>query len=172
MALYGDQLFYPATDATLYALDARTGKINWKFKFSSYGSDKIGGLMMADGKLIVGLRRLRRAFAGRTAASSPPMTSRTATRSGNSPPSPMRGEPGGDSWGNMTNGERAGADAWIAGTYDPKLRLIYWGTGQAKAGKNGIGDKLFSNATHRAGRRYRQAQMVQPARAGRRPGPR
>jgi alcohol dehydrogenase (cytochrome c) len=47
----------------------------------------------------------------------------------------------------MTNGERSGADAWIAGTYDPKLRLIYFGTGQAKAGKNGIGDKLFSNAT-------------------------
>ena len=47
----------------------------------------------------------------------------------------------------MINGQRAGADAWIAGTYDPKLRLTYWGTGQAKAGKNGIGDKLFSNAT-------------------------
>ena len=55
MLLYGNQLFYPATDATLYALDARTGKVNWKFKFSSYGSDKIGGLMMADGKLIAGL---------------------------------------------------------------------------------------------------------------------
>ena len=47
----------------------------------------------------------------------------------------------------MTNGQRAGADAWIAGTYDPKLRLIYFGTGQAKSGKNGIGNKLFSNAT-------------------------
>ena len=42
---------------------------------------------------------------------------------------------------------RAGADDWIAGTYDPKLKLIYWGTGQAKSGKNGIGDKLFANAT-------------------------
>ncbi len=29
---------------------------------------------------------------------------------------------------------------------DPKLRLIFFGTGQAKAGKNGIGDKLFSNS--------------------------
>ena len=46
---------YPASDATLYALDARTGKVNWKFKFSSYGRDKIGGMMIADGKLIVGL---------------------------------------------------------------------------------------------------------------------
>src|SRR5215471_2241578 len=29
MALYGNQLFYPASDATMYALDARTGKVNW-----------------------------------------------------------------------------------------------------------------------------------------------
>ena len=65
MVLYGDQLFYPASDTTLYALDARTGKINWKFKFSNYGRDKIGGMMIADGKLIVGLGRLRRSFAGR-----------------------------------------------------------------------------------------------------------
>src|SRR3982750_4661282 len=55
MALYGNQLFYPASDATMYALDARTGKVNWKFKISNYGRDKIGGRVSADGKLVVGL---------------------------------------------------------------------------------------------------------------------
>src|SRR5579883_1950839 len=55
MALYGDKLFYPATDANLYALDARTGRIDWKIKFSSFGNDKIGGLMVADGMLVAGL---------------------------------------------------------------------------------------------------------------------
>ena len=30
MALYGNLVFYPATDATLYALDARNGNIVWK----------------------------------------------------------------------------------------------------------------------------------------------
>ncbi|HWY66348.1 MAG TPA: PQQ-binding-like beta-propeller repeat protein [Rhizomicrobium sp.] len=146
MALYGNQLFYPASDATLYALDARTGKVNWKFKFSSYGRDKIGGLMIADGKLIV----------GRGVCDEPSLDDRCFiaaydVRDGHQiwkfSTVAYAGEPGGDSWGDMTNGQRAGADAWIAGTYDPKLRLIYWGTGQAKAGKNGIGDKLFSNAT-------------------------
>lgn len=146
MALYGNQLFYPASDATLYALDARTGKINWKFKLSSYGHDKIGGMMIADGKLIVGLgvcdepsledRCFIAAFDVNTGHQIWKFSTVAYT-----------GEPGGDSWGDMTNGQRAGADAWIAGTYDPRLRLVYWGTGQAKAGKNGIGDKLFSNAT-------------------------
>ena len=146
MALYGNQLFYPATDATLYALDARTGKVNWKFKFSSYGRDKIGGLMIADGKLIVGLGVCDepsledRCFIAAYDVKDGHQLWKFSTVA-------YTGEPGGDSWGDMTNGQRAGADAWIAGTYDPKLRLTYWGTGQAKAGKNGIGDKLFSNAT-------------------------
>jgi alcohol dehydrogenase (cytochrome c) len=146
MALYGNQLFYPASDATMYALDARTGKVNWKFKISNHGRDKIGGVMIADGKLIVGLGVCDepsledRCFIAAYDVKDGHQIWKFNTVA-------YTGEPGGNTWGNMTNGERSGADAWIAGTYDPKLRLIYFGTGQAKAGKNGIGDKLFSNAT-------------------------
>jgi alcohol dehydrogenase (cytochrome c) len=146
MALYGNQLFYPASDATMYALDARTGKVNWKFKMSNYGRDKIGGVMIADGKLIVGLGVCDeasledRCFIAAYDVKDGHQLWKFSTVA-------YAGEPGGNTWGNMTNGERSGADAWIAGTYDPKLRLIYFGTGQAKAGKNGIGDKLFSNST-------------------------
>jgi len=146
MALYGDQLFYPASDATMYALDARTGKVNWKFKMSNYGRDKIGGVMIADGKLIIGLG----------VCDEPSLQDRCYIAAYDVKDGHQiwkfntvayQGEPGGNTWGSMTNGERSGADAWIAGTYDPKLRLVYFGTGQAKAGKNGIGDKLFSNST-------------------------
>jgi alcohol dehydrogenase (cytochrome c) len=146
MVLYGNQLFYPASDATLYALDARTGKINWKFKHTDFGRDKIGGLMIADGKLIVG-----RGVCDEASLEDRCFIAAYDVKDGHQlwkfNTVAYTGEPGGSSWGNMTNGERAGADAWIAGTYDPKLRLTYWGTGQAKSGKNGIGDKLFSNAT-------------------------
>jgi alcohol dehydrogenase (cytochrome c) len=146
MALYGDKLFYPATDANLYALDARTGKIDWKIKFSSYGNDKIGGLMVADGKIIAGLGRCdERALADRCFIAAYDVNDghqiwKFSTVA-------YAGEPGGDSWGTLPNDQRAGADAWIAGTYDPKLKLTYWGTGQAKSGARGIGDQLFSNAT-------------------------
>jgi alcohol dehydrogenase (cytochrome c) len=146
MVLYGNQLFYPASDATLYALDARTGKVNWKFKHTDFGRDKIGGLMIADGKLIVG-----RGVCDEASLEDRCFIAAYDVKDGHQiwkfSTVAYTGEPGGDSWGDMTNGQRAGADAWIAGTYDPKLRLTYWGTGQAKAGKNGIGDKLFSNAT-------------------------
>jgi alcohol dehydrogenase (cytochrome c) len=146
MALYGDKLFYPATDANLYALDARTGKITWKIKFSSFGNDKIGGLMVADGKIIAGLGRCdERALADRCFIAAYDVNDghqiwKFSTVA-------YTGEPGGDSWGTLSNDQRAGADAWIAGTYDPKLKLTYWGTGQAKSGARGIGDQLYSNAT-------------------------
>jgi len=145
MALYGDKLFYPATDANLYALDARTGKIAWKLKFSSYGNDKIGGLMIADGKIIAGLGRCdERALADRCFIAAYDVNDghqiwKFSTVA-------YAGEPGGDSWGTLTNDQRAGADAWIAGTYDPRLKLTYWGTGQAKSGARGIGDQLYSNS--------------------------
>jgi alcohol dehydrogenase (cytochrome c) len=62
-----------------------------------------------------------------------------------------KGTPGGDSWGNLTNDQRAGADAWITGSYDPELNLTYWGTGQAKPSRRDErgtdGDALFSNST-------------------------
>jgi alcohol dehydrogenase (cytochrome c) len=146
MALFGDKLFYPATDANLYALDARTGKIDWKIKFSSFGNDKIGGMMVADGMLIAGLGRCDerttqdRCFIAAYDVNDGHQIWKFSTVA-------YTGEPGGDSWGTLTNDQRAGADAWIPGTYDPKLKLTYWGTGQAKSGARGIGDQLFSNAT-------------------------
>jgi len=146
MALYGDKLFYPATDANLYALDARTGKIDWQIKFSSFGNDKIGGLMVADGKIIAGLGRCDerttqdRCFIAAYDVNDGHQIWKFSTVA-------YTGEPGGDSWGTLTNDQRSGADAWIPGTYDPKLKLTYWGTGQAKSGARGIGDQLFSNAT-------------------------
>jgi alcohol dehydrogenase (cytochrome c) len=146
MALYGDKLFYPATDANLYALDARTGKIDWQIKFSSFGNDKVGGMMVADGKLIAGLGRCDektladRCFIAAYDVNDGHQIWKFSTVA-------YTGEPGGDSWGTLPNDQRAGADAWIPGTYDPKLKLTYWGTGQAKSGARGIGDQLFSNAT-------------------------
>jgi alcohol dehydrogenase (cytochrome c) len=42
------------------------------------------------------------------------------------------GEPGGDSWGALSDLYRAGGETWITGSYDPELNLTYWGTAQAK----------------------------------------
>jgi alcohol dehydrogenase (cytochrome c) len=150
MAVYGNLLFYPATDATLYALDARTGKVVWKNKMSDFPDDKIGGIMMAKDKLLVGLTRCNEqdarnhCFIAGLDANTGKLVWKfyTVARSGT---------PGGDTWGDLPDDRRSGADAWIAGTYDPQLNLAFWGTGQAKGSsrdqRGPNGDALYSNTT-------------------------
>jgi len=65
----------------------------------------------------------------------------------------LSGEPGGDSWGDLPDLYRAGAEAWITGSYDPELNLTYWGTTQAKPwmpasrGMKGTDVALYSSST-------------------------
>ena len=66
------------------------------------------------------------------AATSPASMRRRAGFSGASTRSRAKGQPGGDTWGNLPNMLRAGGDTWITGTYDPDLNLTYWGVAQAK----------------------------------------
>jgi alcohol dehydrogenase (cytochrome c) len=46
----------------------------------------------------------------------------------------LEGEPGGDTWGGLSNTFRAGVETWITGSYDPDLNLTYWGTAQPSRG--------------------------------------
>ena len=41
------------------------------------------------------------------------------------------GEPGGNSWNGLPVEKRNGASAWVAGSYDPALNLVFWGVGQS-----------------------------------------
>lgn len=150
MALYGNLLFYPATDATLYALDARTGNVVWKNKVGVTPDDKIGGIMMAKDKLLVGLTRCNvldvrdHCFIAGYEANTGRLLWKFYTVA-------RKGMPGGDTWGDLPDDRRSGADAWIAGTYDPQLNLAFWGTGQAKGSsrdqRGPNGDALYSNTT-------------------------
>lgn len=130
MALWENLLIYPGTDATLYGLDARNGKIVWKTKIVTNG-DRIGGLMVVNGKVLLGLTRCDsrprdvHCFIGGYDAKTGKELWRFKTVA-------LTGQPGGDTWNGIPDDQRAGSDAWISGTYDPKLNLTYWGTGQAK----------------------------------------
>jgi alcohol dehydrogenase (cytochrome c) len=150
MALYGNLLFYPATSTTLYALDARTGKEVWHTVISTYKDDKIGGMTVIHGKLLVGLTRCDdrsvqdHCWIAAYDTATGKQLWKTLTIADTD-------TPGGDTWGKLNNDQRAGADAWITGSYDPELNLTFWGTGQAKPSRRDErgtdGDALFSNTT-------------------------
>ena len=150
MALHGNLLFYGATDTTVHALDARTGKEVWKTVISTYKNDKVGGMTVIRGKLLVGLTRCDD-LSVQDHCWIAAYDTQTGKQIWKTLTIADKGTPGGDTWGNLPNDKRAGADAWITGSYDPELNLTYWGTGQAKPSRQvergTDGDALFSNST-------------------------
>jgi alcohol dehydrogenase (cytochrome c) len=151
MALWQNLVIYPATDAWLYALDARDGHIVWKTQVSKVDNNKIGGLMVVHGKILLGLTRCDgrpnkeycHIGAFDAASGKRLWTFNTVA---------LSGQPGGDSWGGVPDAMRAGGDVWISGTYDPQLNTTYWGTGQAKphlrsARGTGDGATDYTNST-------------------------
>jgi alcohol dehydrogenase (cytochrome c) len=61
---------------------------------------------------------------------------------------PGPGESGHETWSGDT-WKTGGAPAWITGSYDPQLNLLYWSTGNpapSNYGGDRVGDNLYSNS--------------------------
>jgi alcohol dehydrogenase (cytochrome c) len=133
VAMYQDKIIMATTDARLVAIDARNGNKVWDTVVAdrSKGYSNTSGPIVADGKVIQGLQgcdRYReddRCFISAYDAASGKLLWRffTIARSG---------EFGGDTWGKLPDAMRAGGETWIVGSYDPDLKLTYWGIAQAK----------------------------------------
>ena len=163
VAILGDTLFMGTLDAHLLALDARTGKLIWDtvaadfadsacklpdFPFSPCYAFTHAPLIVKD-KVIMGtsggdggvpgygIRGFVAAFDAKTGKE----IWRRYTI-------PAPGEPGNDTWSG-DSWKTGGAGAWITGSYDPDLNLIYWGTGNpvpTNDGSSRLGDNLYSNS--------------------------
>jgi len=132
LALYGDKVFVATSDAYMLALDARTGETVWETQIADYrqGFTNVSGPIVVEGKVINGINGCARfymesCFITAHDAETGEEIWRTFTVA-------KPGEPGGDTWGTLPFELRGGVDAWTTGSYDPELRLIYWGTAQAK----------------------------------------
>ncbi len=150
LALYHDNVYVATTDAKLYALDARTGQVVWHVDIAPPPKGETGGLIVIHGKVLVGMMGCDNyatvnchisAYDAETGK--PDWAFYTTAR---------QGTPGGDSWNNLPDNQRAGTDTWIAGTYDPDLNTTYWGVAQAKpwmrASRKTYGaSTLYSNST-------------------------
>jgi alcohol dehydrogenase (cytochrome c) len=133
IAIYEDKVFAATSDARLVALDAKTGKTVWQTTIGDRSKGNYStssGPIVAKGKVIQGLGgcqtyRDEKCFISAYDAATGKELWRFNTIA-------QQGEPGGDSWGKLTNLFRAGGESWITGSYDPDLNLTYWGTAQAK----------------------------------------
>ena len=157
IGLYNDKVIVPTPQGKLYGLDAKTGKIDWQSWISDPSNPEegqhgnTGGVIIAKGKAIVGLVNCGRIPQNNHCYISA-YDANTGQRAWKFVTVALKGQPGGDTWNNLPDDQRAGTETWIAGTYDPDLNTTYWGTAQAKPWRrdlrgSGAGATLYANST-------------------------
>ena len=155
IAIYQDKVFAETVDAHLFAVDARTGKTVWEAEVgdSNKGYGSSSGPIIIRGKVIQGENGCDRYKAnekdqGCFISAFDPATGKLLWRFNTIA---RAGEPGGDTWADLPNMLRVGAETWITGSYDPELDLTYWGVAQAKpwmqVSRGTKGSALYSTST-------------------------
>ena len=135
LAIYDDKVYVTTGQAHIFALDARTGKNVWDTVIGdrtngTYSTSS--GPIIAKGKVIQGLGgglcdqyREEKCFISAYDAQTGKLIWKFYTIA-------KAADPGGDSWGKLSDLFRAGGDTWITGSVDLDLNLTYWGVAQAK----------------------------------------
>ncbi len=110
-----------------------------------------GGVIVINGKVLVGMTNCGRPETDDHCYISA-YDAKTGKRDWKFVTVALKGHPGGDSWGDLPDNMRKGAETWIAGTYDPELNTTYWGVAQAKPWRRDLrgsssGDTDYANST-------------------------
>ena len=153
IAIYGDKLYMATYDASIVAIDARNGQEVWRTPKADFekGYTHTAGPIMGDGVVLSGINgcewyKEEGCFITGHDADTGEELWRTSTIA-------LPGEPGGDTWAGLPAAMRAGSDSWIAGSYDPELKLFILGTSQAKPwvaasrGMSATDEALYTNST-------------------------
>jgi len=145
ISIYQDKIFM-AVGNRVAAVDARNGKVVWD---TPIGHNNSSGPLVVKGKVIEGMGGCgnytdeKCAISAYDAATGKPLWKFYTVATGK--------DPGGDTWGNLSDRNRAGSEIWITGSYDPDLNLTYWGTAQSKPWmtltRGTEGDALYSSST-------------------------
>ncbi len=145
-AIQGNKLFMATLDAHVIAMDARSGNILWDVKAADYAegySFTMAPLLVKD-KVIVGIAGGEYPIRGFIDA----YDAATGKRAWRFYTIPGPGEAGNNTWSG-DSWKVGGAGAWVTGSYDPQLNLLYWPTGNPAPSNYGgqrEGDNRYSNS--------------------------
>jgi alcohol dehydrogenase (cytochrome c) len=126
VAVARGRVFFVTPHGHLVALDATTGRPVWQQVFVDTRAGESATLapLVVKNLVIVGSSGAEYGVRGHIDA----FNIETGQRVWRRYNVPKPGEPGSDTW-QGDSWTRGGGTAWITGTYDPELDLLYWGTG-------------------------------------------
>ncbi len=130
IAISEDKVLLSTSDAHMVAINARNGEIMWDTPASDKPHVSTSGDIAINDKVLMGLTGCAR-FDGEGCYISA-FDIHTGQRAWRFFTIPREGQPGNDTWGNLPMNNRAGAETWLAGSYDPDLNITYWGVAQSK----------------------------------------
>ena len=147
VAVAEGKILHGTLDAYLMALDAKTGSVLWKVRVGDYeaGETFTSPPLIIRDKAIVGLGTREypgRGFIDAYEINTGKLVWRTYTI-------PAPGEPGHETWGSGDAWRYGCAAAWLPGTYDAELNLVYLATSQPCPGFDGEvrpGDNLYADS--------------------------
>ena len=155
MAIYETTIFAATSDAHLLAIDAKSGQLLWDQQIADakQGWNLSGGPVVAKGRVIQGVAGGSQERGGGGAIVA--LNSADGKQLWRFNTVAMPGEPGGETWNGLPREKRSGASVWTAGSYDPELNLVFFGTGntygiapiQHKATPDSNVDVLYTNTT-------------------------
>jgi len=146
VGLWGDKVFFAATEAVLVALDAKTGKEAWTTKVEDYKKGYYMSLapLVVDGRVMIGVSGGEFGVRGFVAA----YDNESGNELWRTYTVPARADPGSETWPEGNQWKTGGGSVWVTGTYDPDTDLAFWGTGNGGPwmGDQRPGDNLYTSS--------------------------
>ncbi len=139
VAMLGSSIYTETPDCNLVSLNAKDGKERWRKQIADVKLEYFCTMspLVVGNHIITGV--------GGDSLDNPGYLESRDPETGevqwhwNTEPDP--GEPGSESWPDAEARSHGGGMTWMTGTYDPDLRLIYWGIGNPNPVHSGAGRK-------------------------------
>ena len=144
LAILGNILFMTTIDAQLIAIDVISGRPVWTTSVADTGYAMTLAPLIVKDKVVVGVAGGEYGIRGFISA----YNAATGDEVWRFYTVPGPGEPGHETW-QGDDWQHGGAPAWLTGSYDPDVDLIYWGTGNPGPDWNPAqrpGDNLYSDS--------------------------
>jgi alcohol dehydrogenase (cytochrome c) len=146
VAWLGDRLFMVSDNAHLIALNRFTGDVIWETEMADWRKNynATSAPLIADNLVISGTAGGEQGARGFVAAWDP-ITGKEVWRFWTVP---LPGEPGSATWKGAAIEHPSGV-AWMTGSFDPALDMLYWAAGNPGPDYNGeerVGDNLYTSS--------------------------